>query len=102
MSSHLPFLPRSSLDTSAWLSAPSAAALRASSRSRALAARMSSLAAASAEWMASRASLRADVGSEARVKEASLAAAAAASGEPFVRDIASLCLSHSISHFLFV
>jgi hypothetical protein len=40
-----------------------------------------------AAWIASRASLRADTGSEARVKEAVLAALAAASGEPFVRDM---------------
>lgn len=88
ISSHLPFLPRSSLDTRAWLRLPSAAALRARSRSRALAARIASLDSVRAAWMASRASLRAEAGRVARAKDAVFAAMAAASGEALVSDMA--------------
>ena len=67
ISSHLPFLPKSSLFSTLWLSFPSSAALVASSRSFALAARMVSLASCKAPYIAVRASFRACVGSTARL-----------------------------------
>src|SRR6478735_7125282 len=87
ISSHFPFFPRSNRDTRAWLRPPSSAAFLASSRSLALAARISSFEAVKAAWMASSALLRSLAGRVARVKDAVFAALAAASGEAFVRDI---------------
>ena len=60
----------------------------ASSRSLALAARMSSRASASASWIASRAAFLADVGRVASFLEESFAARAASSAEALVSDMA--------------
>lgn len=88
MSSNLPGFARSSRETRLCDRLPPAAAPRASSMSRALAARMSSLEASRPSWMASRASLRSWAESVARASEADLASRAADEGSALVRDMA--------------
>lgn len=93
ISSHFPFLPRSSRDTILKLNSPSSAAFFADDKSRALAARISSFDAERAEWIAVKAPFRAAVGSVARICEADLAALAASAGRALVKDIVSLISS---------
>lgn len=87
MSSNFPVLERSNRLRMLWLNSPSAADLVATSRSRAFAARISSFAAESASCIDCRAKFLESVERTARVREDILAAFAASSGDPFVRDM---------------
>lgn len=87
MSSNLPFRARSRRLTMLGLSSPLVADFFASSRSFALAAKMSSRAAARASCMASRAVFLALVERVAKRREESFAMRAASEGEALVNDI---------------
>jgi hypothetical protein len=91
MSSNLPGRDRSSRLTMLGLSWPSVADFCASSRSLALAARISSRASARASWTASSAAFLAEVGSVASFLDESLAARAASSAEALVSDMLVMC-----------